>query len=239
MLGREQKEKMEPDKIRPNPRRPLFRPIHDHVLRAVLMIAAFFFILGSILSAWYWQTSSWQRVKFASDQPVPFSHKHHVAQLGIDCRYCHTGVETSSFAGVPPTETCMTCHSQLFTQAALLQPVRASAEKNRPLQWHRVTSLPNYVYFNHSVHINRGVACATCHGRIDQMPMTYQAVDMKMKWCLQCHRDPEKYLVPTSQVTNPVPDLRAADLPDWHTGPLLPLTAIQKARLTNCSTCHR
>jgi hypothetical protein len=232
---------MESDDNRPvrNPRRPFFRPFHDHVLRAILLIAGAAFVLLLVLSAWYWQTSSWQWVGMAPDQPVQFSHKHHVSQLGIDCRYCHTGVESSSFAGVPPTETCMTCHSQLWTQAALLQPVRTSAETNRPLQWRRVTDIPNYVYFNHSVHINRGVACVTCHGRVDQMPMTYQAIDMKMKWCLQCHRNPEPRLVPTSQVTNPVPDIHAAGLPDWHTGPLAPLTAIQKSRLTNCSTCHR
>jgi hypothetical protein len=222
-----------------NPRQPLFRPIHDHVLRAFLLIAGMALLLVTALSGWYWQTSSWQWIGFASDQPVQFSHKHHVSQLGIDCRYCHTGVESSSFAGIPPTETCMTCHSQLWTQAQLLQPVRTSAETNRPLQWHRVTSLPNYVYFNHSVHINRGVACATCHGRVDQMSMTYQAVDMKMSWCLACHRNPETRLVPTSQVTKPQPNPHALNLPDWNTGPLAPLTASQKTRLTDCSVCHR
>lgn len=218
---------------------PLFRPVHDHVLRACLLLAALGFVLMSFLSYWYWQRASWQWTNVASDQPVQFSHKHHVSQLGIDCRYCHTGVDNSAFAGLPPTETCMTCHSQLWTQAPLLQPVRDSARENKPLRWNRVTSLPDYVYFNHSVHINRGVACVTCHGRIDQMPMAYRAVEMKMEWCLQCHRDPEHYLVPVSQVTKPVPDPHAPLLLDKDLPPLAPLTAQQKARLTNCSTCHR
>jgi hypothetical protein len=217
----------------------LFRPVHDHVLRAVLLLLAFGLCLVLALSYRFWQSTSWQRINVAPDQPVPFSHKHHVAQLGIDCRYCHTGVETSSYAGVPPTETCMTCHSQIWTQAKLLEPVRESAARNRPIAWQQVTALPNYVYFNHSVHVNRGVACVTCHGRVDQMPMTYQAVEMKMEWCLQCHRHPEKYLVPTSQVTRPLPDLHANDLVDWNVPPLPNLTAQQKARLTTCTVCHR
>jgi hypothetical protein len=220
-------------------RKPLFRPVHDDLLRALLLFgaAAFAFIL--FLSYWYWQRATWQWTNVAPDQPVPFSHRHHVGQLGIDCRYCHTGVDKSAFAGLPPTETCMTCHSQLFTQAPLLQPVRDSAARNVPLRWNRVTSLPGYVYFNHSVHINRGVACVTCHGRVDQMATTYRAVEMKMEWCLQCHRNPGPHLVPASQVTNPIPDPHAA-FTDTSGEPLLaPLSAKEKARLTNCSVCHR
>jgi hypothetical protein len=205
----------------------------------VLLLGAGAFVVLIALSGWYWQTATWQRVDEAPDQPVQFSHKHHVSELGIDCRYCHTGVETSSFAGVPPTETCMTCHSQLWTQAALLEPVRASAERNVPLQWTQVVRLPNYVYFNHSAHVTRGVACVSCHGRIDQMPLTFQAKAMTMAWCLACHRNPEPRLVPTSQVTNPVPNLHAANLPDWSGRALPPLTAQEKAQLTDCSTCHR
>ncbi len=221
-------------------RRFVFQPKHDHALRALLAIGGFLFIVLLILSYGYWQSSCWQRINVAAQQPVPFSHKHHVAELGIDCRYCHTGVEKSSYAGVPPTETCMTCHSQIWTNAALLQPVRNSAQFNRPLAWQQVVNIPNYVYFNHSVHINRGVACVSCHGRIDQMPMTYQAIDMKMTMCLDCHRNPEKNLVPTSQVTNPKPDRHAANAVDWQVaGPLPALTDQEKARLTNCTTCHR
>ncbi len=217
----------------------MFRPEHDHLLRAVLLLGAFFATVGGALSYEYWQQTSWQRIDVAREQPVPFSHRHHVTELGIDCRYCHTGVETSSYAGVPPTETCMTCHSQLWTNAKLLAPVRDSAAEGKPLRWEEVTRVPDYVYFNHSVHINRGVACVSCHGRIDQMPMTYQAVQMRMSWCLDCHRHPEERLVPTSQVTQPVPDRRAAPLADRDVPALAPLTPVEKARLTNCNTCHR
>jgi hypothetical protein len=220
-------------------RRPLFRPAHDHILRALLLMGGVGLALILALSGWYWDQASWQWTNVAAEQPVQFSHKHHVAQLGLDCRYCHTGVDKSSFAGLPPTETCMTCHSQIWTQAPLLQPVRDSAQRNRPLHWNRVTTLPDYVYFNHSAHVNRGVACVSCHGRIDQMPMTYRAVEMTMSWCLACHRDPDPHLVPASQVTNPVPDPHAASPVEGDLPPLAPLTAVQKARLTNCSVCHR
>jgi hypothetical protein len=217
----------------------VFAPKHDHLLRASLAIGAFLSVMTLLVSYGYWQSPSWQKINVASQQPVPFSHKHHVGELGIDCRYCHTGVNSSSYAGVPPTETCMTCHSQIWTNAALLKPVRDSAQYSKPIVWQQVTSIPNYVYFNHSAHVNRGVACVSCHGRVDQMAMTYQAVEMKMSWCLACHREPEKHLVPTSQVTKPVPDLHAANLVDWNVPPLPHFTAQEKARLTNCTTCHR
>ncbi len=219
--------------------RVVFKPHHDHLLQALLMIGLLFLCIIAGVSYAYWQRASWQRIDVAVEQPVPFSHKHHVSELGIDCRYCHTGVETSSYAGIPPTETCMTCHSQIWTNAKLLQPVRDSAQNNRSIAWHRVTTIPNYVYFNHSAHVNRGVACVSCHGQIDEMPMTYQAVEMKMSWCLECHRQPESHLVPTSQVTNPFPNLHAANLVDWHKPPLPPFTSQEKARLTNCTVCHR
>jgi hypothetical protein len=135
-------------------------------------------------------------------QPVPFSHQHHVTGLGIDCRYCHTSVETSSFAGIPPTKTCMNCHSQIWTNAQLLEPVRASYRSGESLQWTRVNQLPDFVYFNHSIHINKGVGCNTCHGPVDQMPLMYQQESLQMEWCLGCHRDPGKNLRPRDQVFN-------------------------------------
>jgi hypothetical protein len=135
-------------------------------------------------------------------QPVPFSHQHHVTGLGIDCRYCHTSVETSSFAGIPPTKTCMNCHSQIWTNAQLLEPVRASYRSGESLQWTRVNQLPDFVYFNHSIHINKGVGCNTCHGPVDQMPLMYQQESLQMVWCLECHRAPEKNLRPRDQVFN-------------------------------------
>ncbi len=135
-------------------------------------------------------------------QPVPFSHQHHVAGLGIDCRYCHTSVETSSFAGIPPTKTCMNCHSQIWTNAQLLEPVRASYRSGESLQWTRVNQLPDFVFFNHSIHVTKGVGCNTCHGPVDQMPLMYQAESLQMEWCLECHRDPGKNLRPRDQVFN-------------------------------------
>src|ERR1700746_281217 len=138
----------------------------------------------------------------ARPQPAPFSDQHHVAALGIDCRYCHTSVETSNFAGIPPTKTCMNCHSQIWTNAAMLEPVRASFASGRPLVWTRVHRLPDFVHFNHSIHVAKGIGCATCHGRIDKMALTYQASPLTMQWCLDCHRAPEKYVRPRDQVFN-------------------------------------
>ena len=135
-------------------------------------------------------------------QPVPFSHQHHVTGLGIDCRYCHTSVETSSFAGIPPTKTCMNCHSQIWTNAQLLEPVRASYRSGESLQWTRINQLPDFVYFNHSIHIAKGVGCNTCHGPVDTMPLMYQQASLQMEWCLECHRDPGKNLRPRDQVFN-------------------------------------
>src|SRR5256714_1212452 len=135
-------------------------------------------------------------------QPVPFSHQHHVSGLGIDCRYCHTSVETASFAGIPPTRTCMNCHSQIWTNAALLEPVRASYRSGESLQWTRVNTLPDFVFFNHSIHVTKGVGCNTCHGPVDTMPLMYQQESLQMEWCLGCHRDPGKNLRPRDQGLN-------------------------------------
>src|SRR5271163_1403592 len=135
-------------------------------------------------------------------QPVPFSHRHHVSGLGIDCRYCHTSVETSKFAGIPPTKTCMNCHSQVWTNAPLLEPVRASFRTNKSLVWTRVHDLPDFVYFSHEIHINKGVGCKSCHGPVDEMPLMYQQNTLQMSWCIECHRDTEKVLRPKEEVFN-------------------------------------
>ena len=134
------------------------------------------------------------------EQPVPFSHKHHVGDVGLDCRYCHQGVETSNSAGLPATEICMTCHSQIFANADVLGPVRQSFASRTPLEWTRVNSVPDFVFFNHAVHVNNGVGCVTCHGRVDQMPITWQAAPLTMQWCLNCHRDPGPNLRPRNQI---------------------------------------
>lgn len=171
-------------------------------------------------------------------QPVQFSHEHHVGGLGIGCRYCHTSVETSSFAGIPPTQTCMNCHSQIWTQAPILQPVRDSWNNNQPLQWTRVYNLPQYVYFNHSPHIAKGIGCETCHGRLDQMQQTYKATSLLMEWCLNCHRNPENYIRPKDQVFTMG---YVSSQPQSVLGPqLVKQYNVRDARsLTSCSTCHR
>ena len=177
------------------------------------------------------------RVNVPRDQPVPFSHKHHVTGMGLDCWYCHTIVEESSFAGIPPTETCMTCHSQLFADQAILEPVRSSFRDNTPLQWTRVHDLPDFAYFNHSIHIDKGVGCQTCHGQVDQMQLTWVENALNMEWCLECHRQPEKFVRPRAQVFNmnwkpPVPqEVLGRQLVEEYD--------IQTSQLTDCSTCHR
>lgn len=142
----------------------------------------------------------------AKAQPVPFSHQHHVAGLGIDCRYCHTSVETSGFAGIPPTKTCMNCHSQIWTNAPMLEPVRESYRTGNSLVWTRLNDLPDFVYFDHSIHINKGVGCNSCHGPVNKMPLMYAAASLQMEWCLNCHRAPEKFLRPHQVAGKPNQD---------------------------------
>src|SRR5438309_1330558 len=154
---------------------------------------------GWATSTIYWSPYTTE-VDVPLQQPIPFSHKHHVTDDGIDCRYCHTSVEKSAFAGVPPTETCMTCHSQIWTDSPLLAPVRESYLTGRPIQWARVHDLPDFVYFNHSIHIKQGVSCVSCHGRVDEMPITRKKQALSMRWCLSCHRNPEKNMRPHEHV---------------------------------------
>src|SRR3984885_10403776 len=148
-------------------------------------------------------------------QPVPFSHQHHVTGLGLDCRYCHTSVETSSFAGIPPTKTCMNCHSQIWTNAALLQPVRTSWATGDSIPWVKIHDLPDFVYFNHEIHVNKGMGCSSCHGRVDLMPLMYQENTFQMSWCLNCHRDPGKNLRPTSEIYNMAWEEPSSQKPVW------------------------
>lgn len=171
------------------------------------------------------------------DQPVPFSHKHHVKGMGIDCRYCHTTVEESAFAGIPPTETCMTCHSQVWTEAPILEPVRLSFRDNKPLEWTRVHDLPDFAYFNHSIHVKQGIGCQTCHGQVDQMPLMWKENTLNMEWCLECHREPEKFVRPREEVFNLAwkPPGDQEDLGRQ----LVEEYQIQTTQLTDCSICHR
>ena len=158
-----------------------------------------------------WVTRQGQR----PDQPVPFSHKHHVEGLGLQCQYCHTSVEKSSYAGIPPTKTCINCHAQIWTNAELLQPVRHSWATGQSINWIRVHDLPDYVYFNHEIHVNKGIGCASCHGRVDEMPLMYQQNTLQMEWCLNCHRNPSVNLRPTSEIYNMAWAGPSSDKPVW------------------------
>jgi Cytochrome c7 and related cytochrome c/Class III cytochrome C family len=187
------------------------------------------------------RTSYWTNQNVTRNQPVQFSHKHHVGDDGIDCRYCHTGVETSAVAGVPPTKTCMNCHSVLFNNVAYLEPVRASYREDKSISWVRVHRLPDFVYFNHSIHVNKGVGCSTCHGAINQMPLVFQASTLEMSWCVDCHRDPSPYLRQLRPV-NEVYDMNwraPANQAELGHQFMAERKIRTQAELTSCSTCHR
>jgi hypothetical protein len=217
-------------------------------------------IIGVVLvvSVLLWAALELQRSPYATyqnvaqAQPVPFSHQHHNSGLGIDCRYCHTSVETSSYAGIPPTKTCMNCHSQIWTNAPLLEPVRESYRSGKSLMWTKVNYIPDYVYFDHSIHINKGVGCASCHGPVNQMPLMYQASTMRMEWCLSCHRATEQYLRPRDQVFNMRYEQPSADHPVKLDDGSVFTDQIALGRelrhrynirsvegITSCNTCHR
>ncbi|MGZ8444361.1 MAG: cytochrome c3 family protein [Candidatus Binatia bacterium] len=207
---------------------------------ARLSIFGLVFLLGALL----WLIAAISRSSYITDtdvaraQPVPFSHEHHVGGLGIDCRYCHTSVEISWVAGLPPTATCMNCHSQIWSGSDVLKPVRESYQSGAPIRWTRVHNLPDFVYFDHSIHVNKGVGCATCHGPVDRMALMWQDQTLQMEWCLDCHRAPERFLRPREQVFNmnwrPETDQRSLGLK------LIKQYNIQSAGvLTSCSTCHR
>jgi len=174
-------------------------------------------------------------VGVARSQPVQFSHKHHVNDDGIDCRYCHTSVEESSFAGIPSTKICMNCHTQIWAESPILEPVRESFRTGRSLEWTRVNNLPGFVYFDHSIHVHKGVGCTTCHGRVDQMPLMWRAHTLYMEWCLECHRNPERFVRPREQVFSM----------DWQPPSdqiALGQKLVQQYKieiLTSCSVCHR
>jgi hypothetical protein len=199
--------------------------------------AAVLIVLGGALYVVGWSPYV-TRQDLAIVQPIPFSHQHHVKDLGIDCRYCHTSVESSAFAGVPPTKTCMNCHQEIWVGSSTLEPVRDSYRTGEAIHWQRVHNLPHFVYFDHSIHVNKGVGCVSCHGRVDEMPFTYQANSLLMSWCLDCHRNPRPNLRPREAVFDMT----------WQLPPEQPklgdeLFKTYRIRtpeeLTSCSTCHR
>jgi len=217
----------------------VFHPSMNTFARVTIFGAVFFVVglLGVVYAVFRSPYVTGQYV--AVDQPVQFSHEHHTNALGIDCRYCHTSVETSWFAGIPPTETCMTCHSQIWRDSPMLAPVRESLAKNEPIRWNRVHDLPDYAYFNHAIHVNKGVGCASCHGRVDQMPLIWKDSPLTMEWCLSCHREPERHLRPKGEIFNMA----------WSAGSesdqlalgreLVKKNHVPVHRLSDCSTCHR
>jgi hypothetical protein len=212
------------------------------------------FIVGAIAFAVYGlNTGDYQtQVHVARDQPVRFSHEHHVAGLGIDCRYCHTSVESSNFAGIPATKVCMTCHSQVWINAEILEPVRASWRNNEALRWTRVHDLPDYVQFNHSIHVQKGIGCYSCHGAVDKMPLMWKQNSLHMQWCLECHRDPAKHIRDRSEVflmkERTVPENMDPHeygkklMEEYHVRTDIPKEPGFEEKfpnpLTNCSTCH-
>ncbi|HEV2693568.1 MAG TPA: cytochrome c3 family protein [Verrucomicrobiae bacterium] len=214
----------------------IFSRRSDSILRASLLLLLVVTLAGAfVLHTMYWSPYA-TRETVPLDQPVPFSHKHHVYGLGIDCRFCHTSVEKSAFAGVPTTETCMTCHSQIWKDAPILAPVRQSLATGVPLRWNRVYDTPDFVFFNHGIHVSKGIGCATCHGQLDQMPLTWKSHNLYMKWCLECHRAPEKFIRPRSEIFNL----------NWQAEDQLVLGKklvaeyeVHTNQLTDCSMCHR
>ncbi len=207
---------------------------HMSIVGAVLAFVIFVSVLAIIYRSPYVT-----QVNVVREQPIPFSHQHHVEQLGIDCRYCHDTVETSGFAGMPSSETCMTCHSQIWTDQPMLQPVVQSYENEQPIEWIRVHDLPDFAYFDHSIHVQKGISCVECHGRVDQMPLVRKTETLHMSWCLECHRTPEEFIRPREHVFTM----------DWTPEPgedryamgeaLVQEYNIRKEQLTNCSICHR
>ena len=227
-------------------------------LARISILAAVVLVSGLLWAALELQRSPYTTYAgVAHMQPVPFSHQHHVSGLGLDCRYCHTSVEISGYAGIPPTKTCMNCHSQIWTNAPLLEPVRESFRSGKSLVWSRANDLPDFVYFDHSIHINKGVGCNTCHGPVDRMPLMYNQASLQMEWCLDCHRAPEKYLRPRDQVFNmryqqPTSE-DPVELPGANGQGVVKFTDqlalgkelknryhLRSVRdITSCSTCHR
>ncbi len=204
-------------------------PREINLLGKVVATVAFLGLVATVFVFWYYFSPKNLQVGYAPKQPVPYSHRLHAGELGIDCRYCHSNVEEAAHAVIPPTQTCMGCHAVIKTESKRLEPVRASWESGEPIRWVRVHRLPDHSYFNHASHVNVGVGCVSCHGRIDKMEVVYQAEPVGMGWCLDCHRNPEPNLRPVAEVTN-MDWVRPAD---WSPD----LSAVNPPE--HCSGCHR
>lgn len=200
------------------------------IFGALFVLAAAGWIMGRFYRSPYITQS-----QVILDQPVMFSHKHHVDGLGIDCRYCHGSVETSAFAGMPATQTCMNCHSQIWADSPMLEPVRESFRAGRPIRWSRVHNLADFAYFDHGIHVAKGIGCSTCHGRVDEMPLMWQESSLLMEWCLACHREPERFVRPREQVFN----MKWERPSDWLEQGRRLVREYGIEKLTSCSVCHR
>jgi len=213
----------------------IFHPSTNTFSRATIFGTVIAIVVLALVGGSLQRSSYVTEVGTPREQPVPFSHRHHVGGIGIDCRYCHTSVEDAAFAGIPSTQTCMNCHKQIWSTSPMLEPVRESFRSDRSLIWIRVHDLPDFVYFDHSIHVRKGVGCATCHGRVDQMPLTWRTQTLHMEWCLDCHRHPERYVRPRDKVF-------AMDWKAPGDQAALGTTLVHDygiASMTSCSVCHR
>ena len=190
-----------------------------------------------LIILWRWNIDYPNATREPVNQPIPFSHKHHVQDDGIDCRYCHATVERAASAGMPASEVCLNCHSQLFKDQPMLAQLQTSVRLNKPVQWIRVHDLPDFVYFDHSVHVSHGVACQSCHGRVDEMALTARVHSLDMQWCLDCHRHPQPNLVARDQVFSMRTEVQKSGPEKFSAATIYHLPG--KARLTDCSSCHR
>jgi hypothetical protein len=215
----------------------IFHPSFRVISRASIIAAVIVIAVVGYVSLEMYRSGYATNVGVPREQPIPFSHEHHVNGLGIECRYCHTSVEKAAFAGIPPTHTCMTCHSQIWTNAPMLAPLRTSYQTQMPVEWVRVHDLPDFAYFNHSIHISKGMACQVCHGDVNKMPLVWRENTLHMQWCLDCHRAPEKFIRPVEETYNfaykPPKNQPAFGLE------LVKKYNIKTRQLTDCSICHR
>jgi hypothetical protein len=219
----------------------IFHPSMNTISRVSIFGAIFILIAITAIVYYFVRSPYLTGEDVPINQPVPFSHQHHVEQLGIDCRYCHTSVEKAAFAGIPSTHTCMTCHSQIWTEAPMLEPVRESYRTGIPIPWNRVHDLSDFVYFNHSIHVTKGVGCESCHGRVNEMPLVWKEETLFMEWCLDCHRHPERYVRPADQVfVMGWEDEAPSGYDQLVEGPrLVSEYGLEDYRLDDCSICHR
>lgn len=215
----------------------IFHPSMKVISRASIISVLIVLLVVGYIAQELFSSGYTTNVNTAVEQPIPFSHEHHVNGLGIQCGYCHTTAEKAAFAGIPPTHTCMTCHSQIWNTSPMLAPVRSSYATGKPLEWVRVHDLPDFAYFNHSIHIKKGMSCQVCHGDVNTMPLTWRTNTLHMAWCLDCHRAPEKYIRPRGEIYNFSYKQPDDQLTFGRT--LVKEYNVKTAQLSDCSICHR